>query len=149
MPRFLVCGGTLELPAAFVLPRAPSSAPEAWTGGQWLTVRICEATPALRVHTAGRAFPGRPASHAAGAWVAIGDVIWTAAELASSRALPGAFTHTSDAEIAAGTVVNVGFASALFGGAGGGEQAEYVSGPAFRFRSLEGKRWHGRAGTAG
>jgi hypothetical protein len=148
MPRFLLAGGAIEFPARHVASRARSGAPDAWVGGHWLTVQVQATTPALRVHTAGRSFPGRPASHAAGAWVAIDDVILTAADLRSSRALPGVFTHTSEVLIVAGTVVNIGFASALFDEAGGGAQAEYVGGPLFRFTALPGKYWHGRAGTA-
>jgi hypothetical protein len=148
MTQFFVPGGALELPAGLVAPRARSAAPEAWVAGRWLTVQVHADVPALRVHTAGRSFPRRPASDGAGAWVAIGDVILTAGELTSSRALPGAFTHTSEALILAGTVINVGFASPLFDGAGGGEQAEYVSGPQFQFTDLPGKYWHGRGGSA-
>jgi hypothetical protein len=59
-----------------------------------------------------------------------------------------AFTHTNEATLPAQVVVNVGLASAKFGGWGGGFQAEYVSGPAIQFTPLLGKRWHGRAGIA-
>ena len=85
----------------------------------------------------------------------IGDVIYTASELASSRSLPAgntrsmtAFTHTSEARLSPGTILNIGLASAKFGGGGGEFQAEYVAGPAITFLPLTGKHWHGRAGSA-
>lgn len=59
-----------------------------------------------------------------------------------------AFTHTSEATLAAGCVLNIGLASAKFGGFGGGFQAEYVSGPEIQFKPLAGKHWHGKTGHA-
>jgi hypothetical protein len=59
-----------------------------------------------------------------------------------------AFTHVSEAVMAAGTVLNIGLASAKFGGAGGGFQAEYVAGPRVVFKPLSGKSWHGAVGRA-
>ena len=86
---------------------------------------------------------------------AIGDVIQTSSQFADSRSLPVAnprsmvaFTHTSEAQLPAGCVINVGLASAKFGGQGGGFQAEHVSGPAIEFTQFTGRYWHGRAGHA-
>jgi hypothetical protein len=59
-----------------------------------------------------------------------------------------AFTHTSEASLVANTVLNIGLASAKFGGSGGEYQAEYVSGPTIRFTALAGKHWHGGSGNA-
>ena len=112
---------------------------------------------ALRVHTQGRAYvaQGRPAANEAGRWLLIGDVIQAAGAIASSRSLKVddprsavAFTHTSGVELAPGTVLNIGFASALFSGRGGGAQAEWVGGPSARFKLLAGKHWHSGAGRA-
>ncbi len=149
MVVFLVAGRALELPAAH--PAAPSDSrdPRAWAAGDWRTVQLLAPLDALRVHTAGRASAGRPASGEQGRWFALDDCIETSGELASSRSLPGAFTHTSLVRVPAGAVLNVGFASALFGGAGGGGQAEFLEGPAPSFVALRGKYWHGRAGHVG
>lgn len=127
----------------------------AWLYERYITVRLTAPLEALRVHTAGRSFPGRDASAQAGAWILIGDVIHTSGNLASNRSLPTinprsmtAFTHTSEALLAPGTVLNIGIANAKFGGAGGGFQGEYVTGPAIVFMALSGKHWHGSEGHA-
>ena len=154
MALFNIAGKTITLPAVEISPRAKSDQ-TAWQSGKYVTVRFSAPVAGIRVHTDGKAFPGRPASAAMGAWVAIGDVIQTAPALANSRSLPSAnpqamtaFTHTSDAVIPPQCVVNIGVASAKFGGAGGGFQAEYVSGPLIQFTPLPGKHWHGQAGHA-
>ncbi|MBS0393457.1 MAG: hypothetical protein JSR54_02465 [Proteobacteria bacterium] len=149
MVVLLVAGRVLELPGAHPAASRDSRDPRAWVGGEWLTVRLLAPLEALRVHTAGRAYPGRPASSEQGRWYALDDVIETSGELAASRSLPGAFTHTSVVRVPAGAVLNVGFASALFGGAGGGGQAEFLGGPTPSFVALRGKHWHGRAGHVG
>ena len=155
MTAFAIAGRRIDLSAVPVTPRALSGDDSAWQGGDYVTVRLLAPAEALRVHTNGRAFPDREASASAGAWVAIGDVIQTSAQFANSRSLPTwhvnsttAFTHVNTATIPAGCVVNIGIASAKFGGQGGGFQAEYVSGPLFQFTPLTGKHWHGRAGSA-
>jgi len=155
MARFLVAGRAIDLPAIPVTRPAPSRDPSAWELGAYTTVQLVEPVDALRVHTDGRAYPGREASASAGAWLAIGDVVQTSSQLANSRSLPTddptsmiAFTHVSEVTVPENCILNIGFASAKFGGLGGGCQAEYVSGPAIRFTPLEGKRWHGRAGRA-
>ena len=156
MTRFQIGIRSLELEAHLVLPAAASNA-ASWAGGRWVTVKLSAPLEALRVHTDGRAFlaQGRPASTEAGRWLLIDDVIQTAAAIASSRSLKVddprsavAFTHTSGVELALGTVLNIGFASALFSGRGGGAQAERVGGPPPRFTLLAGKHWHSRAGRA-
>jgi hypothetical protein len=155
MARFFVAGRGIDLPAVPASPRSPSSDESAWELGLYVTVQLLSPVTGVRVHTNGRHYAGRPASASAGAWVALGDVVQTSTELASSRSLPVddpkrmvAFTHVNEAVLPAHCVVNVGLASAKFGGAGGGFQAEYVSGPAIQFAPLAEKRWHAQAGNA-
>ena len=155
MATFSFLGKSINLPAVRLSPHEETCDKTAWQHGEYTTVRLTGPVTALRVHTNGRSFPGRKASAEAGAWVLIGDVIHTASTIASSRSLPirnptrmAAFTHTSEARLAANTVINIGLASIKFGGSGGGYQAEYVSGPPIRFTPFAGKHWHGRFGNA-
>jgi hypothetical protein len=155
MATFTHFGKSIELPATMVSPTAATRDRSSWMHGRYTTVRLSMPIEALRVHTAGRTFPGREASSEFGAWVLIGDVIQSSAALASSRALPAtnprsmvAFTHASEARLDLGTVLNIGIASAKFGGDGGQFQAEYISGPPIRFTPIAGKHWHGRSGSA-
>jgi hypothetical protein len=147
MISFLVAGQTIQLPAIPVTQQA-ESIENAWLDGEWLTVQLTKPVRGLRVHTDGKSFPGREASKAQGAWVAIGDSVLTSNEVVDQSALPGPFTHVSEAVIPAGCVVNVGINGPLFGGAGGGIQAQYVSGPPIEFTLLGGKTWMSKAGTA-
>ena len=149
MPIFSVFGKPVELLATPALV-ARTRDETAWLHRRYLSCRLWGTTEALRVHTAGKAFPGRDASNEAGAWLLIGDVIQTSGQLADSRALPAtnphgftAFTHVSIAILGPGTVLNVGIAAAKFGGRGGELQAEYVAGPPIIFKTLHGKYWHG------
>jgi hypothetical protein len=155
MAMFSFSGKTVNLPAVQLSAKEKTQDETAWRSRQYISVRLVSSMSALRVHTNNRSFPGREASAEAGTWLLIGDVIQAAPAIASSRSLPAqnpasmaAFTHTSDAKLAANTVLNVGVASAKFGGRGGNLQAEYVSGPRILFTPLEGKHWHGRAGHA-
>ena len=154
MPTFSLFGKSVEL-AAMPAPVAWTRDRTAWLHHRYLTVRLTANTEALRVHTAGKSYPGREASNEAGAWLLIGDVIQSSSHLADSRALPTAspagftaFTHVSEAELRPGTILNIGLASAKFGCAGGGFQAEYVEGPPIVFKPLHGKHWHGAVGRA-
>ena len=153
MAMFTIAGKSIMLPAVEISPKATTRDQTAWQSGKYLTVRLNAPVFGIRVHTNNKAVPGRDASAASGAWVAIGDVIQTSSDLASSRSLPTtspqsmtAFTHTSEAAIPTQCVLNIGLASAKFGGAGGEFQAEYVSGPPIQFTPFTGKYWHGRAG---
>jgi len=153
MALFTVLGQSVDLPAVS-LSQWDTGDRSAWEQGKYLTVRVTAPCVALRVHTNARSFPGRPASHPEGTWLAIGDVVQTSIELASSRSLPtadptsmAAFTHVGEAHIPVGCILNVGLASAKFGGQGGGFQAEYVAGPKPSFQQVS-NIWHGRAGTA-
>jgi hypothetical protein len=144
-----------DRPARWSATRAQTRDESAWQYHRYSTVQLVGPFEGLRVHTGGRAFPGRQASDESGAWILIGDVIQTAPVLASSRALPVddarrlvAFTHTSEAYLGVATVLNIGLASRKFGGTGGEFQAEYVSGPPIRFVPLVGKHWHGTGGRA-
>ena len=148
-------GKSVDLPAVLVSPKAMTRDQSAWQHGMYATVRLIGRMSALRVHTAGKAFPRRQASSEEGAWILLGDVIQTSAGLANTRSLPTsnpgsmvAFTHTSEAHLAINTMLNIGLASAKFGGAGCEFQAEYVAGPNIRFVALAGKHWHGSAGHA-
>jgi hypothetical protein len=154
VPTFTVSGRLIHLPG-FALPVKAGTDTSAWQSGRYLTIRLFAAMDAIRIHTDGKSFPGRPGSAAKGRWVAIGDIEQTSGELASSRSLPTrnprsmvAFTHTGLVRIPARCVINIGLASAKFGGRGGAFQAEYVSGPRMTFVQLVAKHWHGRAGNA-
>ena len=155
MPISSIFGQSVDIPAFSVHPKAITRDKSAWQGRTYLTIRLTTTIDALRVHTKGKCFPGRKASSETGAWVLIGDVIMTSSELVNSRSLPAnnpqsmtAFTHTSEAILHAGCILNIGIASAKFGGSGGGCQAEYVSGPVIQFNSLVDKHWHARVGNA-
>lgn len=148
MAKFSIAGQTVELPAANVAPSRDTRDKKAWLDGEWITVQVEQPIQGIRVHTNGKAFVDREASHAAGAWVAIGDVILTSKEMVDQSALPGPFTHVSEAEIPAGCIVNVGFNAALLAGRGGGTQVEYVAGPPFKFTQLGGAYWHSEGANA-
>lgn len=154
MSTFYVFGKSIEL-AAIPASAAQTRDETAWLHRKYLTVRLLAPTEAMRVHTAGKSFPGRQASNEAGAWLLIGDVIQSSGQLANGYALPTtnpraftAFTHVSLAMLGTGTVLNVGIVAAKFGGAGGDFQAEYVEGPPIVFKPIHGKHWHGAVGHA-
>jgi hypothetical protein len=148
MGLFVVSGRTITLPAVQVTPQAKTRDTRAWQSGQYVTVRLIEPIEAVRVHTNSRPYPGRLPSAAAGAWVALDDVIQTSGELVRSRALPGPFTHVGEALLPTHCTVNVGVCAPLFGHTGGGIQAEYVSGPTIKFKQIPGRYWHSRQGNA-
>lgn len=155
MAKFFVAGTLIDLPAVPVWPRAGSRDPAAWMLNVYSTVMLLSPVEGIRAHTDGRSYPGREGSSEEGAWVALGDVIVGSSEFASSRSLPTAnpkslvaFTHTAEVLLPAQCVVNIGVASPMFGGLGGGVQAEYVSGPRLQFKTLRGKFWQDRVGNA-
>ena len=153
MGIFVTAGVGTYLPGVEVAPRERTLGKGAWLFDQYVTVRLYAPVEGMRVHTNGRSFPQRPGSAPQGRWVAIGDVIQTAAEIANSRSLPGWFTHAARALVPAQTVVNVGICAPLFNATGGGAQLEYVSGPPIRFMPLKDvgghdNKWHGKAGNA-
>lgn len=148
MGLFVLSGRAINLPAFQVTPQAKTRDIRAWQSGQYVTVRLCEPVKAVRVHTNSKAYPDRVPSAAAGAWVALDDVIQTSGDLVQSRALPGPFTHVGEALLPVHCTVNVGLCAPLFGHTGGGIQAEYVSGPAIQFTQIAGKYWHGKQGNA-
>lgn len=155
MAKFFFGGVVVDLPAVPIWPKSPSRDPSAWMHGDYSTVRLLSPVAGVRVHTGGRAYPGREASSEAGAWVALGDVIESSSAFASSRSLPTdnpsslvAFTRIAEVTLAPQIVINVGLASPKFGGSGGGAQGEYVSGPPLHFQPLRGKYWHNRVGNA-
>ena len=144
--RLLLGNQYVDVPGD-IIGRAATRDARAWAG-QYTTVRLSAPLHALRAHTGGVAFPGRPASSANGPWLMLGDVIHTSQEVVDFRSLPGPFTQVSEALIPALGVINIGIASRLLMGRGGGVQAEYVDGPPIFFTELTGKHWMGRAGTA-
>ena len=142
MAKFWFSGKSVDLPAMKVHPKSESDLSK-WQNGMYETVKLTASVEGLRAHTGGKNYPGRQGSKEMGAWVLIGDVIGTSSQIADSRSLPTnnprsmtAFTKTSEAVLGAGTIVNIGLASALFGGSGGGFQAEYISGPRISFSPI-------------
>src|SRR5215471_3925055 len=114
------------------LPKAATSFASAWLGGNYSTIKLAADVDAVRVHVGG-GMGASPRSHLAsgagsvGRWFAVGDVILTRSAYTNSRALPSAFSRVDWCRLRAGTVVNIGRCSPMFGGAGGGEQVEWVS----------------------
>ena len=156
MSVILVGGKCIDLPVSF-LPMAPSDR-SAWLHAKWVTAKVFSPIEGVRVHTNGRSFHGRPASGSSGRWVALSDetIIATSGEIASTLSLPKSpgdpqpnfFTHASRVVIPAFCVLNIGIASALFGGTGGGWQAEILGDLRPQFQPLTGKTWHGSSGNA-
>lgn len=146
MTNFYVMGQFITLPA-FSVSNASTRDSSAWLDGFYITIRLTESVSALRVHTNGKEFDNRPASSINGAWFAIGDIIQTSSEYASSRSLPGYFSHVAFVELPPETVLNLGICSPHFGGEGGGFQVEYVSGPLAIITHSEFK-WGNRYGNA-
>ena len=149
MAVFFVSGVPIELDATRYTAIA-SQCPDAWQSGEYMTVRMTAdgVDIGVRAHTNARDYPGRPASNAAGKWLALDDVIATAHTFAASRALPGVFTHVGWVTLPAGCVINIGMAAPKFGYRGGGVQAEYLQGPRPIFDQAVGKVWHGVTGHA-
>jgi hypothetical protein len=115
-------------------PKQPTSNSGAWLGGNYTTVRLVADVDAVRVHVGAGVGAARRESLAMGAgslgrWFAVGDVILTRSTYTSSRALPADFSRVDWCRLKAGSIVNVGRCSPLFGHMGGGEQVEWVSGP--------------------
>lgn len=136
------------------IPMRPTRSPKAWLHGTYATIELHGSLRALRVHVGG----GEGAATAAnihlvtgaglqGSWYAIGDFVQPYDDYIASRALPktrtrfGRRSMFSDAAIVsfyAGTILNVGRAAPLFGHEGGGEQAEFLEGPAPAVEPLHG-----------
>jgi hypothetical protein len=159
MSTFFIGTEKIDLSATQLSPSAVTEQLDAWLHEIHITVRLSKPVEGFRVHTNGVAYPtGLPfgkrvpprlASEAAGRWVFIGDgAISTSSEIVSVFSLPGPFSHVSRAIIPAACVINVGLCKPLWGGAGGGIQVEYVSGPRFQFSQMKGNVWHHMAGNA-
>jgi hypothetical protein len=138
---FIMAGTMTTIPAVTVAQR-PTSASNAWLGPH-TTVRLTADLPAVRVHVGG--LKGGAALH--GRWFAIGDIVQTYGEYRSSRALPGQFTQIAWATLLNGTLLNVGRCGPLFRLPGGGEQAEFLEGPAPQLRPTS-AIWSRQAGHA-
>ena len=147
---FVIAGTMTAIPAVTVAQR-PTSASNAWFGPH-TTVRLTADLPAVRVHVgAGEGAAARREQVAGaglhGRWFAIGDIVQTYDEYRASRALPAHFTEIAWATLLNGTLLNVGRCGPLFRLPGGGEQAEFVEGPAPRLRPTS-AIWSRHAGHA-
>ena len=115
-------------------PKQATSNSGAWLGGNYKTIRLAADVDAVRVHVGAGVGAARREALAVGAgsagrWFAVGDVILTRSAYTDSRALPSGFTRVDWCRIKAGSIVNIGRCSPLFGHLGGGEQVEFLSGP--------------------
>lgn len=147
---YTIPGTTTTIPAHPVTRHA-TSAGNAWLG-PYETVKLEADVTAIRGHVGageGAATQKHLVTGAAerGRWFAIGDFVQTYGDYKRSRALPADFTDVAVCTLRAGSLVNVGRCSPLFGHAGGGEQAEFVLGPAPTIRTLD-ATWSHSAGHA-
>jgi hypothetical protein len=129
-----------------------TSWPDAWLGGAYSTIRLAADVDAVRVHVRGGVAASSKDFLATGAgslgrWFAVGDVILTRSNYKDSRALPAGFSKVDWCVLKAGSIVNVGRCHPLFGHGGGGEQVEFVSGPAPERETVDGN-WADREGRA-
>ena len=123
---------SLTIPAQEVELRTTRDA-RAWAGG-YVTVELTGSVEAVRAHVgAGTGATARDLGSSAGTlgrWYAIGDVVHTRRGFASVHSLPSSrTTKLTFFRMLPGTVLNVGRCSPLFGGEGGGVQAEWLDGP--------------------
>jgi hypothetical protein len=143
----------------------PTAGPDAWLG-EYLTIELTGPMTAMRVHmNAGEGAATEPhlalAAGPFGRWFAVGDFVQTYDDYRSTHSLPtypkgdgrpatglGHFTHYALCRLLPGTIVNVGRCSPLFGGSGGGEQVEYVAGPAPQIQPSTATSWSNVAGHA-
>jgi len=136
----LIPGSLSAIPACVVHKRATTRL-TAWLHS-YLTVKLYGEMWAIRTHVGAVDAAYANARMARGAraiaaWFAIGDIVQTYEQFRNARALPANFTHISLASLLPGTVLNVGRCGPLFGKRGGGEQAEYLEGPAPVLRHLD------------
>ena len=119
-------------------PKQPTTCAGAWLGGNYASIKLVSDVDAVRVHVragvGATTGSGRRESPAAapgplGRWFAVGDVILTDSAFTNSRSVPPGLTRVDWCRLKAGSIVNVGRSSPLFGHMGGGEQVEWVSGP--------------------
>ena len=145
-------GTMTDLPAVLIDKR-PTSAANAWLGGDYLTAQVISPFQAIRVHVnagEGAATQEHLATGAGlvGRWFAVGDYVQTYDEYRLTHALPGGhFTHIAICVFSSGTVFNVGRCSPIFNAVGGAEQVEYVSGPVPQLRPID-ATWSRLAGHA-
>jgi hypothetical protein len=107
---------------------------DAWLGGKYVTLRLVNDVEAVRVYViaAFGATGGNssvPGTGSNGRWFAVGDVIFTQPSTTSARGMWESFARVEWCRLKAGSIVNVGRCSPLFGAMGGGDQVEWVSGP--------------------
>jgi hypothetical protein len=147
----LLPGSAISIPA-LQMPKAQTSASDAWGRWGYVTVRLTESMPALRVHVRAGVGASTSSSFAWGAsssgrWFAIGDTILTREEYRALHALPAGFSHQDEWTLPPNTTLNVGIAGPLFGHPGGAAQGERLSGLSPTRTPLSGF-WSSRAGTA-
>jgi hypothetical protein len=136
---FTIPGSDVRLPAALLAPHATSQE-TGWRGRYW-TLRLYGDFPAVRVWLPGFSGPR-------GRWFAIGDVILSRDDYKRTRSLLTNFTRVAFCTLRAGSIINVGYCSALGGHPGMGEQAELVSGPPPRMSSPNDLVWSNEYGHA-
>lgn len=139
MPTHDLGGLSIDLPGIAVTQK-PSDA-SCWKNGKWITMLLTGDLTGVRVHCGDdekdNSSRGRTGGRSDGRWISVGDEVWTSSELRSDLSLPnktdptkpGFFTHVERVTLHKGFLVNVGLAAPLFGGNGGGVQAERL-GPA-------------------
>jgi hypothetical protein len=129
-----------------------SSQPNAWLPPGHRTIKLRgDLRWAMRAHLAGTVDREVGGSDVEGRWFAVGQTehITTAAGYTESVALKFGFVQTDLWMLPAGSVLNVGWASPLFGRAGGGFQAELVPAESpSPVRTRSGGRWANRIGHA-
>ena len=113
-------------------PKQPTSNSAAWLGGNYRTMKLVADVDAVRVSVGVavgvHADRGGAALDALGRWFAVGDVVLTRSAYTTPRQ-PAGFSRVDWCVLRAGSIVNVGRCSPMFGHAGGGDQVEWVSGP--------------------
>jgi hypothetical protein len=125
--------GTMIAIPAVEVERRPSRDEIAWLGSR-ITVRLTGYLEAARAHVgAGEGATARDFHSSAGtfgSWYAIGDTVQTRSEFRRSHSLPSASsTKMTFFRLLPGTTLNIGRCSSIWGGTGGGGQAEWLEGP--------------------
>jgi hypothetical protein len=113
-------------------PQHATTNTDAWLGGQYVTLRLLNDVEAVRVYVIapfGNNSNSSPGAGSSGRWFAVGDVIFTQPSATSARGMWESFARVEWCRLRAGSIVNVGRCSPLFGAMGGGDQVEWVSGP--------------------
>src|SRR5262245_56842668 len=105
-------------------PQQPTSNAAAWLGGRYTTFRLISDLEAVKVYMlAAFAHPAADKVAASatsnGRWFVVGDVILTRSDPVGSRGSWSTFVRVDWCRLKAGSIVNVGRCSPLFGPMGG------------------------------